>query len=121
MHALWQRAVSEQARISGISSRQADEIVTLVVNHVTHLQEKAAWFTAEPRLRDAAVDETLRHAVLGEDVPSKLAQQAWSRYWTHHTSLGVQARDAALRAELRAGQPLITAWLQAWSAWTAAR
>jgi hypothetical protein len=120
-HALWQRAVSEQARISGISSRHADEIVTLVVNHVTHLQQEAAWFTEETALRDAAIDETLRHAVLGEDVRSKPAQQAWARYWTHRTSLGAHEPDAALRAEMRAGQPLIIAWLQAWSAWTAAR
>ena len=120
MHALWQRAVREQARISGISSRRADEVVTLVVNHLTHLQEQAAWFTAEPRLREAAVDETLRHAVLGQDVPSKPAQRAWARYWTHHTCLGTQEPGASLRAELVAGQQLISAWLEAWSAWTEA-
>ncbi len=75
MHALWQRAVREQARISGIGAGRAGEIVTLVVNHLTHLEEEAPWFTAEPRLREAAIDETLRHAVLGADVPSKPAQQ----------------------------------------------
>jgi hypothetical protein len=119
-HALWQRAAREQARISGISSRQADEIVTLVVNHLTHLQEQAAWFTAEPRLREAAVDETLRHAVVGEDVPSGPAQQAWARYWSHRASLGTHEPGASLHAELEAGAPLVTAWLEAWSAWTAA-
>jgi hypothetical protein len=36
--------------------------------------------TAEPRLRESAIDETLRNAVLGKDVPSKPAQQAWARY-----------------------------------------
>ncbi len=118
MHALWQRAVREQARISGIDAGQADEIVTLVVNHLTHLHEQAPWFTAEPRLRQAAIDETLRHAVLGEDVPSRPAQHAWARYWAHHTTLGAHEPGAALRAELTAGEPLISARLQAWSAWT---
>ncbi len=121
MHALRQRAVREQARISNIDIRQADEIVTLVVNQLTHLQEQAPWFTAEPRLREAAADETLRHAVLGEDVPSRPAQQAWARYWAHHTSLGAHEPGAALRAELTAGEPLISAWLEAWSAWTQRR
>jgi hypothetical protein len=118
MHTLWQRAVREQARISSIDVRQADEIVTLVVNHLAHLQEQAPWFTAGPQLREAAIDETLRHAVLGEDVPSRPAQQAWARYWAHHTSLGAHEPGAALRAELAAGEPLISAWLEAWSAWT---
>jgi hypothetical protein len=36
MHALWQLAAPEQARISGIGSRQADEIVTLMVSHLTN-------------------------------------------------------------------------------------
>jgi hypothetical protein len=119
MSALWQRAVSEQVRISGVDARQADEIVTRVVNHLTHLQEQAPWFTAEPRLREAAIGETLRQAVLGEDVRSRAAQQAWARYWAHHTSLGAHEPGPALRAELAAGGPLITAWLRAWSVWAA--
>jgi hypothetical protein len=119
-HALWQRAVREQERISGISSGQADEIVTRVVNHLTHLQEQAAWFTAEPRLREAAVDETLRHAVLGEDVPSMPAQQAWANYWAHRASPGTHEPGASLHAELAVGRPLTTAWLEAWSAWAGA-
>jgi hypothetical protein len=119
MGALWQRAVREQERISGIGARQADQIVTLVVNHLTQLHEQAPWFTAEPRLREAAIDETLRHAVLGEDVPSRPAQQAWAHYWAHHTSLGAHEPGAALRAELTVGEPRISAWLEAWSAWTA--
>jgi hypothetical protein len=118
-HALWQRAVREQARISGIGERQADEIVTLVVNHLTKLQEEAPWFTAEPRLREAAIDETLRHAVLGDEVPSQPAQQAWARYWAHSTSLPSQEPGAELRAHWETGRLLTTAWLQAWDAWAA--
>jgi hypothetical protein len=119
MHALWQRAVREQARISGVGERQADEIVTLVVNHLTELQEQGGWFTAEPTLREAAIDETLRHSVLGEDVLSKPAQKAWARYWAQHMSLAGQEPGAALRAHQEVGGPLITVWLEAWAAWAA--
>jgi hypothetical protein len=118
-HALWQRAAREQARISGIAERQADEIVTLVVNHLTRLQGEAPWFTAELRLREAAIEETLRHAVLGEDVPSKPAQQAWERYWAGHNSLQGQEPGEALRAYRKTGIPLMAAWLRAWEVWAA--
>ena len=119
-HALWQRAVREQARISGIGERQADEIVTLVINHLTRLHEQAPWFTAEPRLREAAIDETLRHAALGDDVPSQPAQQAWARYWAQRTtSAPGHEPGEELLAHLQAGRPLITAWLQAWAIWAA--
>ncbi|HEY6277646.1 MAG TPA: hypothetical protein VIX86_15080 [Streptosporangiaceae bacterium] len=121
MHALWQRAVREQGGISGIDAYQADEIVTRVVNHLTHLQEQAPWFTAEAQLREAAIDETLRHAVLGEDVSSRVAQQAWASYWAHHMSLGAHQSSSVLRAELEVGGPLITVWLEAWSAWAGHR
>ena len=103
MHALWQRAVREQARISGIGAGRADEIAILVVNHLTHLEEEAPWFTAEPRLRESAIDETLRNAVLGKDVPSKSAQQAWARDWGHDMSLPGYEPGAALRAHRQAG------------------
>jgi hypothetical protein len=109
----------EQARIYGIGERPADEIVTLVVNHLTSLQEQAAWFTAEPRLREAAIDETVRHAVLRDDVLSQPAQLAWARYWALHSSLPGQEPGDALRAHRQTGGPLITTWLQAWDACTA--
>ena len=118
-HALWQRAVREQARISGIGERQADEIVTLVVNHLTELQERLPWFTAELRLREAAIDETLRHAVLGDEVPSKPAQQAWARYWAQRTSLPGHELGDELRAHMQTGRSLILAWQQAWDSWAA--
>jgi hypothetical protein len=118
-HALWQRAVREQARISGIGERQADEVVTLVVNHLTELEEQALWFTAEPRLREAAVDETLRHGVLGDEVPSRPAQQAWARYWAQRTSPPGHEPAEERRARHQTGRRLITAWLQAWDAWAA--
>jgi hypothetical protein len=117
-HALWQRAIGEQARLSGSGRREADEIVTLVVNHVGHLAEDAVWFTADPALRDAAIDETLRYSLLGEDVPSRAAQQAWARYWNGRRSVagggGGDQPGQALR-ELR--EDLQPSWLDAWHAW----
>lgn len=119
MHALWQRAVREQARISGIGQREADEIVTLVVNQLTHLHEQAPWFTAEPRLREAAIDETLRYAVVGDDVPSRPAQQAWARYWTRQMSMPGHEHGEALRARWEIGGSQGSDWLAAWAAWAA--
>ena len=101
MHALWQRVVREQARISGISSREANEVVTLVVNHLTQLQEQAAWFTAQPRLREAAVDETLRHSVgLDRDqmISRRRAESPFGRDTADHAEpvgpLAAVAREA---------------------------
>ena len=39
---------------------------------------------SDARLRDAAIDETLRRAMLGDAVPSETAQQAWARHWSAH-------------------------------------
>jgi hypothetical protein len=55
--------------------------------------------------------------VLGQDVSSRVAQQAWARYWAHHMSLAAREPSSALRDELTVGGPLISAWLEAWSAW----
>jgi hypothetical protein len=110
-HALWRRAVREQQRVAGVDERAADEAVTLVVNHLGHLLEDAAWF-ADPRLRAAAIDETLRHAMLGDDVPSLAAQQAWARYWSaRHRWISADPADP------QASQPSAEAWLAAWAAW----
>lgn len=78
--ALWQRAVSEQQRVGGIDKHAADDVVTLAINHLGHLAERAPWFT-DPRLRELAIDETLRHAMLGDAVPSIAAQRAWLEAW----------------------------------------
>jgi hypothetical protein len=115
-NALWQRAVREQQRIAGIDERAADDVVTLVINHLSHLAERAPWFT-DARLREAAIDETLRHAVLGDDVPSLPAQQAWARYWSDRAPFRTAEPDAGWQADLLAGEPLQASWLQAWAAW----
>jgi hypothetical protein len=116
-HALWQRAVREQQRIAGMDKRAADDVVTLVLNHLGQLLEDAAWF-ADPRLRAAAIDETLRHAMLGDDVPSIAAQRVWERYWTARMNARFGSDDPAdTLAAVRASQPVLSDWLAAWAAW----
>ena len=115
--ALWKRAVREQQRIAETDERAADDVVTLVVNHLGKLLEDAAWF-ADPRLRAAAIDETLRHAMLGDDVPSLPAQQAWERYWAVHVARRWRSADPAdMIADVRDSEATATDWLTAWAAW----
>jgi hypothetical protein len=78
--ALWRRAVAERQRLAGEDERTADDVVTSAVNHLGTLASNAAWFTASERLREAAIDQTLRHAMLDERVPSERAQHLWARY-----------------------------------------
>ena len=118
--ALWQRAVSEQQRLTGTSKRAADDVVTSVMNHLGHLAEQAPWFTADPRLRAAAMDETLRHAVLGKAVPSLPAQQAWERYWSDHMGRALRMDRGSSAFAARKSRRALTedGWLAAWTAWT---
>jgi hypothetical protein len=120
MHsALWQRAVREHRRLRGTDRRAADGAVTVAVNHLGFLQEKAPWFTADPGLRAAALDETVRHAMLADTVPSEPAQDAWARYWsTHVTRLGRDPESADPRAIMSAREALRDDCLLAWAAWT---
>jgi len=117
--ALWRRAASEQQRIAGIDKRAADDVVTLVINHLEHLAEEAPWFS-DPRLRELAIDETLRHAVLGDDVPSRRAQDAWARYWAVRYERGRGASEPGeVLAAGAAGEHLDSDWLGAWADWAA--
>jgi len=120
-HAMWQRAVGEQARLSGSTPREADEVVTLVVNHVGHLAEETAWFAADPVLREAAIDETLRYSVLGEDVPSRDAQQAWARYWNEQLSLGRKEEEELHQTIRGMHEDLLPSWQDVWQAWAQGR
>jgi hypothetical protein len=117
--ALWRRAASEQQRIAGIDKRAADEVVTLVINHLGHLLEEAPWFS-DPRLRDLAIDETLRHAMLGDDVPSRPAQDAWAQYWAlRNEHLRRAPEPGDVLAAVTAGEHIDTDWLGAWADWAA--
>jgi hypothetical protein len=118
-YALWRRAAREHQRLRGTGEQAADEAVTVAVNHLGFLQEKAPWFSADPRLRAAAIDETGRHAMLGEAVPSEPAQDGWARYWsTHVTRLGRDREPIDPRAMMSARETLTDACLRAWTAWT---
>jgi hypothetical protein len=121
MHAaLRQRAVRERQRLAGGTAQAADDAVTAVINHVGHLDERAAWFGADARLREAAIDETLRRALLGDSVPSEPAQDAWDRYWSEHLAwLRLDPQAAERLAEARNRETLADYWLRAWARWAA--
>ena len=119
MHsALWQRAVRERQRLGGVSAEAADADVTSAVNHLGNLIEKAPWFEADERLRETAIDETLRHAMLDATVPSDAAQRAWTAYWSAHLpGAGEATTHEALLARFALREALLTDWQAAWSAW----
>jgi hypothetical protein len=121
MHrALWQRAVAERQRLAGEDKHTADDVVTSAVNHLGNLASNAAWFTADERLREAAIDETLRHAMLDERVPSERAQYLWARYWAERMAgfgrdPGPREVVAWAEARERSERDLWAAW-EAWAA-----
>jgi hypothetical protein len=118
--ALWQRAVRERQRLAGGTAHLADEAVTAVINHLGHLDERAAWFGADARLRETAIDQTLRRALLADSVPSEPAQRAWDRYWSEHLAWLRVDPDAAERlARRRTREELAEDWLLAWADWAA--
>ncbi|HEX4091582.1 MAG TPA: hypothetical protein VHZ33_22950 [Trebonia sp.] len=118
--ALWQRAVSEQQRLRGVDAATADYAVTSVVNQLGFLLGNAPWFSADRRLRAAAIDETLRHAMLADTVPSEPAQAAWERHWSTHLAWRpVDPDQDAIRARMQQRQALTSACLLAWTAWAA--
>lgn len=122
MHsALWQRAVRERQRLAGEDERTADEVVTSAINHLGHLAEDATWFTADELLREAAIDETLRYAMLDERVPSQRAQYLWARYWANRmTSLGRDPVPAEVMERVAARERFVSDWNAAWEAWRGA-
>jgi hypothetical protein len=118
--ALWQRAVREQQRLTGADARAANEGVTSAINHLGHLAEHAEWFSTDPRLRAAAIDETLKRAMLGDTAASEPAQAAWIRYWSVHTTRpGRDPESADPFARIKALEALTADWLQAWATWAA--
>jgi hypothetical protein len=74
----WETAVRAQMRLAGQSRDEANEAVTALVNQMMMLAENADWF-ADAGLRRAAAEESIRFAVFDSDVPSRAAQEAWSR------------------------------------------
>jgi hypothetical protein len=118
VHDLAARAVREQQRLRGTNAATADYVVSEVVNHLGFLGAKAPWFSADPRLRDAAIDETLRHAMLGDAVPSEPAQEAWSRHWSAHAPrLPNDPGSGDFLAEIADREVRTAAILRAWADW----
>ena len=92
--------------------------MTVAVNHLGFLQENAPWFSADPRLRAAAIDETLRHAMLGDAVPSEPAQEAWARSWSTRVTRRRPDREAVdPLAEMSAREAFNDDCMRAWTAW----
>jgi hypothetical protein len=117
--ALRQRAVRELRDRAQMSEHAAEDLISSVVNHVITLAERAEWFIADKRLRDRAIDETLRHAVLGERVSSGGAQRAWDGYWGYRTSVAVRAASEPLRKGAQVGTDVLMArLLDAWTEWS---
>jgi hypothetical protein len=119
MHnALWQRAVREQQRLRGANAATADYAVTEAINHLGFLAENAPWFSDDARLRGAAIDETLRRAMLGDAVPSDAAQEAWARHWSAHISRLPRDFDGdGLRAEMADRETRTADIVRAWAEW----
>ena len=97
------------------TAHSADEAVTAVINHLGHLDERAAWFGADARLRETAIDETLRRALHADSVQSEPAQQAWDRYWAEHLAWLRVDPDAAERLAQPDREALAEDWLLAWA------
>jgi len=102
--ALWQAAVRRQAALAEQSEPDARRTVAGTVEHLSALSADAGWFRADGALRERAIAETLLYDTgLSHDVPSRPAQQAWSRKREH------AARGAQATAHLH--------WIDAWTAW----
>ncbi|AHI00819.1 hypothetical protein GCM10010174_15560 [Kutzneria viridogrisea] len=100
---MWQRAVRALERGTGVTKEAANRTVTSMVNQLTKLAERAEWFGQDEALRQAAVDETIRYATEGGQVPSQAAQLAWELTWP----------QGAVEQTQR--------WLDEWQKWAANR
>lgn len=114
---LWERAVRSHKHLTGQSVDTASAAITEMLSHITSLASTASWFE-DPMHREAAIEETLRFAVMGLPVPSQPAQQAWMEVW--------QARSASLRREPTAErmsrdihryETLESKWRLSWEEW----
>jgi hypothetical protein len=124
---LWEAAVRAQMHLADQSRQDANEVVTILVNQLGRLQEKAPWF-GNKRLRDAAVTETLLYWTgMRLELLSRPAQEIWRTVWASqrgwmpdpfaHQERTSREHDDSLRrwhAELMTGQ---AEWLRAWSEW----
>ncbi|WP_432829137.1 hypothetical protein [Dactylosporangium sp. CA-092794] len=116
---LWKAAVQRHADLADVPPETAREAVQEVVDHVSDLQQHAAWFRDDERLRDRAISETLLFATgLGREVPSRAAQEAYTADRRARRGLAPGPLDHS-EAEARWGAT--QDWLGAWAAWSADR
>ncbi|GLY04502.1 hypothetical protein Acsp01_48810 [Actinoplanes sp. NBRC 101535] len=77
---LWQATVDRQAGLADQSPESARRAVQSMLGQLTALQREATWFRTDAALRERAITETLLYGSgLTESVPSRAAQEAWTR------------------------------------------
>ncbi|MCC9305648.1 hypothetical protein LN042_00700 [Kitasatospora sp. RB6PN24] len=108
--ALGRRAVAELDGVLRCGPARATYLVYSLVNQITELRRSMPWFSAPHGPRAAAVEELLRHLVLGQPVDSESAQLLWEQYW----SVQQRAADADL-------DWLHGLWVEAWTDWAQRR
>lgn len=89
---------------------RAKYLVYSMVNQITELRQSVPWFSAPDGPRAAAVEELLRHLVLGQPVASEPAQLLWEQYWS--------AQQRAADADF---DWLYGLWVEAWTDWSQER
>lgn len=111
--ALWNDAVRRQMDLADQLENEARRAVQSMLDQITRLDREAEWFRTDPMLRSRAISETLLHCTgLSPDVPSRLAQAAWSR------QRDLRPVDYAKIQAIAAAQD---DWLAAWNTWATTR
>ncbi|MGC0315105.1 hypothetical protein QBC98_003584 [Kitasatospora acidiphila] len=108
--ALGRRAVTELEGVLRCGPVRAKYLVYSMVNQITELRQSVPWFSAPDGPRAAAVEELLRHLVLGQPVASEPAQLLWEQYWS--------AQQRAADADF---DWLYGLWVEAWTDWSQER
>ena len=123
---LWQAAVRAQAAAWGQPGEPANEQITVMVNHMTHLAQKSPWFRSAPELREAAIEETIAYTGHGEAVESAVAHGAWLDHWQAWKSMSTPFRQlgdsptADLRSATQERGQGLNGWLAEWNRWAEA-
>ena len=110
---LWESAVLVQMQLARQSRADANDEITLMINHIIQLADNAPWWEEDGA---AAIAETVCDTVFDSDVPSKAAQQAWRATFTAQRP--PSPPDAAgFEHFVTARQRAEREWLDAWNAW----
>jgi hypothetical protein len=76
--ALWRAAVQRHMALTDQAEGEAKDAVSVIVDQLSTLQQSAAWFREDGRLRERAIAETLLFGTaLSDNVASRPAQHAW--------------------------------------------